>query len=167
MLRKKQCADKDKSCTPSFQMYDGVWVSGGPNSPKRRHFCRGFAVSHQESAFALCGSAALFCYYQGREGWRGQMVSRFYCSLMRAERGKASGLGPGCGTSRTGSHMKWLIRLLYKSNSWDNVQFLSYGEGAYICKGNDQISTFKCVTHQTSKMTSLNTRLPGPGFISK
>lgn len=34
--------------------------------------------------------------------------------------------------------------------------------GVYTCKGNDQISIF---IEQTSKMTSLNVRLPGPCFI--
>lgn len=38
---------------------------GDAKSPKRRRCCRSFAVSHQERALALHGSAALFCYYRG------------------------------------------------------------------------------------------------------
>lgn len=42
-------------------------------------------------------------------------------------------------------------------------EFLTYGgdgsHGAAICKGNDQISRFKHVAHQNSKMTSVKVRL--------
>lgn len=88
-------------------------------------------------------------------GRRGQMVSRFFCSCMRVERGKASRPGPGCGTSRTGSRLK----MFYHWNDWRLWQ----PQGRIPAR--ETATSFKKAAEQTSKMTSLNARLPGPSFI--
>ena len=143
-------------------MYNGVWVLDGSNSPKRRCFCRSFA--------AIMG---------GGGWWRRvgvpdepKMVSRFYCTRMRVERGKAPGLGAVCGTWRTGSQPNtfplWNHRPPEATMETMCIvtrgsEFLSHGRDgsrrASICKGNDHIFTLKHVAHQTSKMTWVKERL--------
>lgn len=94
-------------------------------------------------------------------GRRGQMVSRFFCSRMRGERGKASRPGPGCGTSRTRSQ----LNMFYHWIAWRLWQPQGCIPGG--TKGNDHISIFENAAEQTSKMTSLNVKLPGSCFICR
>lgn len=168
-----QCADKDKSCAPSFEMYNGVWVFDGSNSPKRRRFCR---------SFAIMGGGG---WGKGGSRWC-QMVSRFYCDLYESREGKGSRTRACslCGASRTGpqlnafppwTHRPFRQRLPTRGTGGDNVHCGAWHwvlelwrgwqpTGASVCKGNDQISRFKHAAYQNSQSASVNARLLVPQF---